>query len=57
MAAAAIVPSASAIPVVIAPTLRERTNAPRASECQATLNQCSVHSEIGQPCSVEALNA
>ena len=57
-AAAAIVPSTSAIPVVTSATLTESQNAARASAlCQVTLNQCSVQLEIGQPWMFDLLKA
>ncbi len=44
--------------VVIAPTFTESSKALRTSgSCQATLNQWVVQLVIGQPCSVEPLNA
>ena len=57
-AAAAIVPSASAMTVVIAPTLTESSKALRTSgSCQVTLNQWIVQLVIGQPWIVEPLKA
>ena len=57
-AAEAIVPSTSAIPVVVSATLIDSQNAARASAlCQVTLNQCTVQLEIGQPWMFDRLKA